>query len=799
MAEYDMNNLTTLAKRLRPLIQSAAAETIKTSVAEGPGIDLVISGAQTRVGIGGDTVLIYHADGSPANEYSTLTAAIAAATSGDVVLLPPQTFADDITIPAGVTLVGAHRATKLSGTIESASSGIGAVVGCEIQTMMIINAGDLHTYACKLTADYAYKTGGGGTYRSHGDEFSGVGQPASYDYSMGFASDEDGWTEAPNGYTQVVHAPCYNSENYVMEWINTQGHLANGCLHCHGPYNAGPLDQDAEFLWYYRPSGWIAAEGYQLAAWFKETVTSSDYWPIGKPFVRIWYTDNTYDETLYTPATYNFDWHQVAVGVSSGNTGKTIQEFQIGFLMDGTGPWQSFVRDGYIDDATIGSLSSPFEAIGSTWDEQFANHVPLWSDRAAQNAADYPERHTDDIDTSGGIHHTLGTGANQAAAGNHTHAQLHDAVTVSDSASIDLTLSGQALSAAVIPGGIKLDDFGTPDDNTDLDASTSRHGLLKKLSNVANEVMSGTGSWISRFFAFTQLTDAPSAYTGLGGKYLRVKATEDGLEAATVSGGSGSIAVQEIDGTPSVSDVTTIKVTNGTLTDDGSGTVTLDFGSAATDGSAIHDNVANEISAITEKTSLAAGDVFLIESPADGGAKRMVKAENIFLPDTYGRVLIADVTLSADGAFSVSGIPSDIDHLEYDLVVKPSATTTRDVLIAFNGDTTNANYLSIQHYGGDAHNVQVQTSYRGAGWIPYYATAGVWAMIHGRISFAQMSIHKILETYTVVRSGASLGLMVHRMTHWSNTAAVTQIDITASADQLKAGSRLMLYGLKSLG
>lgn len=42
---------------------------------------------------------------------------------------------------------------------------------------------------------------------------------------------------------------------------------------------------------------------------------------------------------------------------------------------------------------------------------------------------------------------------------------------------------------------IKLDDFATPDDNTDLNASTSRHGLLKKLNNVVTNFMNGQGSW----------------------------------------------------------------------------------------------------------------------------------------------------------------------------------------------------------------------------------------------------------------------------------------------------------------
>lgn len=42
---------------------------------------------------------------------------------------------------------------------------------------------------------------------------------------------------------------------------------------------------------------------------------------------------------------------------------------------------------------------------------------------------------------------------------------------------------------------VKLDDFATPDDNTDLNASTTRHGLLPKLSNVATAFLDGQGNW----------------------------------------------------------------------------------------------------------------------------------------------------------------------------------------------------------------------------------------------------------------------------------------------------------------
>lgn len=42
---------------------------------------------------------------------------------------------------------------------------------------------------------------------------------------------------------------------------------------------------------------------------------------------------------------------------------------------------------------------------------------------------------------------------------------------------------------------IKLDDLATPDDNTDLNASAARHGLLPKLSGVASDALRGDGTW----------------------------------------------------------------------------------------------------------------------------------------------------------------------------------------------------------------------------------------------------------------------------------------------------------------
>jgi hypothetical protein len=43
---------------------------------------------------------------------------------------------------------------------------------------------------------------------------------------------------------------------------------------------------------------------------------------------------------------------------------------------------------------------------------------------------------------------------------------------------------------------IKLDDLAVPDDNTDLDASAARHGLLPKLSGVVSNFLNGLGQWV---------------------------------------------------------------------------------------------------------------------------------------------------------------------------------------------------------------------------------------------------------------------------------------------------------------
>lgn len=85
------------------------ALTYLTAVGEGPGID--ITGGDT-VGIGGDSILLYTGD-APAEEFAAtdagLTAALAAATAGDVVELPAVTITGGPWTVANGTLRGHSR------------------------------------------------------------------------------------------------------------------------------------------------------------------------------------------------------------------------------------------------------------------------------------------------------------------------------------------------------------------------------------------------------------------------------------------------------------------------------------------------------------------------------------------------------------------------------------------------------------------------------------------------------------------------------------------------------------------
>ena len=231
--------------------------------------------------------------------------------------------------------------------------------------------------------------------------------------------------------------------------------------------------------------------------------------------------------------------------------------------------------------------------------------IPLSGDRSAWDAADYPEKHANDIDTADGIHHTIGTDAGQVAPGTHTHIEtditdldhtdanaIHDNVAgeiaaieeKTTPADADVTViedseAGNAkkrLSWSNIKATLKsyfdgiyaaLSHTHTETDITDLDHDAGKvDGIGVDLTGIADgdalvydeyedKIVPGEGGG-GGASSLNDLTDVD--LTGLAdGDVLVFDETSGDWLPETPAG--GSITVEEQDGTPSVSNVNKIK------------------------------------------------------------------------------------------------------------------------------------------------------------------------------------------------------------------------------------------------
>jgi len=114
------------------------------------------------------------------------------------------------------------------------------------------------------------------------------------------------------------------------------------------------------------------------------------------------------------------------------------------------------------------------------------------------------------------------------------------------------------------------------------------------------------------------------------------------------------------------------------------------------DADAIHDNIAAEINAITEKTTPVSGDLVLIEDSADSNNKKKVQLGN--LPAGGSNKLFETEISSATNSISVTGLAGVTRAVMYLDHINGSASFA-DIRIYVNSDTTDSNYRATYLWG----------------------------------------------------------------------------------------------------
>ena len=167
----------------------------------------------------------------------------------------------------------------------------------------------------------------------------------------------------------------------------------------------------------------------------------------------------------------------------------------------------------------------------------------------------------------------------------------------------------------------------------------------------------------------------------------------------------------------------------------------------------------------------------------------------------YQRTVLYDNTLSGSGSWDVTSIDQTYDHLELLIWGRSTRSAgTDELLIAFNNDTTDANYNLSQLYTTSSSVTGGTANARN--------TALVVAATQSSNRFSPYRF--ILQNYTdsskyksIIGMGrddadtTSSAFHITRSLTWKNTAAIDRIGLAAEVGSIAAGSRLQIIGMKA--
>jgi hypothetical protein len=228
-------------------------------------------------------------------------------------------------------------------------------------------------------------------------------------------------------------------------------------------------------------------------------------------------------------------------------------------------------------------------------------------------------------------------------------------------------------------------------------------------------------------------------------------------------------------------------------------TVTNDAGNSATDvdipgggASALDDLTDVNVAGVTDGQLLAYDDgagEWVAVDPGAGGASI----------DAYVGTEIYRTVVGVGGVASIDiqNIPADYDELRLIINGKSEDAAAGDlVIIAFNNDTTDANYRVAVHYGGTAAG-SWQNALRYIGDIAGQGDAlSASALICSIPNYANTALHKILRAINASRDAASSLHNVDTSLFWANTAAINRITLVCDGGDFAEDTFVNLIGYK---
>ena len=169
------------------------------------------------------------------------------------------------------------------------------------------------------------------------------------------------------------------------------------------------------------------------------------------------------------------------------------------------------------------------------------------------------------------------------------------------------------------------------------------------------------------------------------------------------------------------------------------------------------------------------------------------------MPNTY--TLIQSVTVGSGGAASIEfgSIPQTYTDLQILISFRSNTGTGDDVLIRFNGLTTNLSSRTLYGTGSAAGSSSYPT---GPALINYTAATSATASVFGNGSIYipnyAGNTNKSISGDGVAENNATASVQMLAAGLWSSTAAITQINILPNAGSAWLQySSASLYGIKN--